>query len=78
MDEYVPMPTSRIYPVKGNTAQLLNEFNLIYDAVELTHLTPPHTPPQTPLQAYLKESNVRSNEINKTKGDKTNTNSLKK
>lgn len=57
LDEYAPVPDARIYPVKVNTAQLLNEFNQVYDAVELTHLTPPetppHTPPQTPLQAYL-------------------------
>lgn len=63
MDEYAPVQDARIYPVKGNTAQLLNEFNQVYDAVELTHLTPPetppHTPPQTPLQAYLHDSKVR-------------------
>lgn len=57
LDEYAPVPDARIYPVKVNTAQLLNEFNQVYDAVELTHLTPPETPPhsptQTPLPAYL-------------------------
>lgn len=63
LDEYAPpVQDARIYPVKGNTAQLLNEFNQVYDAVELTHLTPPETPPhsptQTPLQAYLNDSKV--------------------
>jgi cyclic AMP-dependent transcription factor ATF-4 len=29
-----------------NTEELLMEFEQIYDAVELTHLTPPQTPPQ--------------------------------
>lgn len=32
----------------GQTAQLLREFNSVFDAVELTHLTPPQTPPQSP------------------------------
>lgn len=62
LDEYAPVQSARIYPVKGNTAQLLNEFNQVYDEVELTHLTPPetppHTPPQTPLQAYLDNAKV--------------------
>ncbi|XP_031622840.1 activating transcription factor of chaperone isoform X2 [Contarinia nasturtii] len=60
LDEYAPVQDARICPVKGNTAQLLNEFNQVYDAVELIHLTPPETPPQTPpqtpLQAYLNDS----------------------
>lgn len=64
LDEYVPVQEARVFPVKGNTAQLLNEFNQVYDAVELTHMTPPetppHTPPQTPLQAYLHDSKVNS------------------
>lgn len=49
MEEY-PAPTQgpRIHPVKAeNTAQLLKEFNNVYDKVELTHLTPPQTPPQS-------------------------------
>lgn len=61
MDEYVPVQDARICPVKGNTAQLLNEFNQVYDAVELTHLTPPETPPHSPpqtLQIYLNQSKV--------------------
>ena len=38
-----------IQPVKvEQTAQLLREFNSVYDAVELTHLTPPQTPPESP------------------------------
>jgi len=62
LDEYVTTPDARIYPVRSiaNTADLLNEFNQVYEDVELTHLTPPetppHTPPQTPLQAYLNDS----------------------
>lgn len=36
-------------PIKiEQTAQLLREFNSVFDAVELTHLTPPQTPPQSP------------------------------
>jgi len=62
LDEYAPIPDARIYPVRStaNTADLLNEFNQVYDTVELHHLTPPetppHTPPQTPLQAYQNDS----------------------
>lgn len=64
VDEYVPVQDGRICPVKGNTAQLLNEFNQVYDAVELTHLTPPETPPHSPpqatLQGYLNPSKVNA------------------
>lgn len=36
-------------PIKvEHTAQLLREFDSVFDAVELTHLTPPQTPPQSP------------------------------
>lgn len=69
LDEYVTTPDARIYPVRStaNTADLLNEFNQVYD--ELTHLTPPetppHTPPQTPLQAYLNDSKVNSKQKSK-------------
>ncbi|XP_055299067.1 activating transcription factor of chaperone [Sitodiplosis mosellana] len=56
LDEYAPVQDARIYPVKVNTAQLLNEFNQVYDAVELTHLTPPETPPQTPPQTPLQST----------------------
>lgn len=63
LDECVPIPDARISPVRPiATAELLNEFNQVYDTIELTHLTPPetppHTPPQTPLQAYLNDSQV--------------------
>lgn len=34
------------HPIK--TAQLLREFDSVFDAVELTHLTPPQTPPESP------------------------------
>ena len=65
LDEYAPTQDARIYPVKGNTAQLLNEFNQVYDAVELTHLTPPetppHTPPQTPLQPIYLNNDSKVN-----------------
>jgi len=60
LDEYTLDSNARVYPVKGNTAQLLNEFNRIYNTVELTHLTPletpPQTPPQSPEQIYLDDS----------------------
>lgn len=62
MDEYVPVQAARIYPVKVNTNQLINEFNQVLDSVELTHLTPPetppHTPPQAPYEACLQDSKV--------------------
>lgn len=49
MDNYSVEPTIPI-PVQHiktqNTDELLSEFEAIYDAVELTHLTPPQTPPQ--------------------------------
>lgn len=53
LDDY-PAP-SRIQPVKvEHTAQLLREFDSVFDAVELTHLTPPQTPPQSPIIQTLK------------------------
>lgn len=55
LEEYQAIPDARIQPVKGNTEQLLNEFNIVYNSVEYTHLTPPQTPPQ----AYFNDSKVR-------------------
>lgn len=48
LEEYpAPVEPLRIVPVKPeNTNQLLMEFQSVYDAVELIHLTPPQTPPQ--------------------------------
>jgi cyclic AMP-dependent transcription factor ATF-4 len=44
-EDYCPEPTG-FYPIKQtNTAELLREFESVYDAVEYTHLTPPQTPP---------------------------------
>lgn len=40
------------------TAQLLQEFNSVFDAVELTHLTPPQTPPQSPQLETFTDLNV--------------------
>lgn len=57
LDEPISLPISAEYslplqqrhPLKTvQTAQLLQEFNSVFDAVELTHLTPPQTPPASP------------------------------
>lgn len=43
-----PVATNQ-QPVKvEQTAQLIREFDSVFEVVELTHLTPPQTPPQTP------------------------------
>ncbi|XP_055710335.1 activating transcription factor of chaperone isoform X2 [Phlebotomus papatasi] len=47
LDEYPPPPLEPIAVKKHDTQELLQEFESVYDAVELTHLTPPQTPPQT-------------------------------
>ncbi|XP_059617271.1 activating transcription factor of chaperone isoform X2 [Phlebotomus argentipes] len=47
IDEYPPPPLEPIAVKKQDTQELLQEFEIVYDAVELTHLTPPQTPPQT-------------------------------
>jgi len=42
-------PSQQRHPLKvEETAQLLQEFDSVFDAVELTHLTPPQTPPESP------------------------------
>lgn len=49
LDNYSVEPTIPIvvqHIKTQNTDELLSEFEAIYDAVELTHLTPPQTPPQ--------------------------------
>lgn len=49
MDNYSVEPTIPIVVQQikiQNTDELLSEFEAVYDAVELTHLTPPQTPPQ--------------------------------
>lgn len=62
LDEYAiqTIHDARVQTVKANTAQLLNEFNHVYNSVEFTHLTPPQTPPQispeTSPRAYLDDS----------------------
>lgn len=57
LDEPITLPTLTDYihpsqerhPLKvEQTAQLLREFDSIFDGVELTHLTPPQTPPTSP------------------------------
>lgn len=48
LEEYIH-PSQHRPPVKvEQTAQLLREFDSVFDAVELTHLTPPQTPPESP------------------------------
>ncbi|GAB0092278.1 hypothetical protein DMENIID0001_072680 [Sergentomyia squamirostris] len=47
LDEYPPPPFEPVAVKKHDTQELLQEFESVYDAVELTHLTPPQTPPQT-------------------------------
>ncbi|XP_055681669.1 activating transcription factor of chaperone isoform X2 [Lutzomyia longipalpis] len=47
LEEYPPAPMEPIAVKKQDTQELLQEFESVYDAVELTHLTPPQTPPQT-------------------------------
>jgi len=64
LDETITLPTLADYihppqqrqPLKiEQTAQLLREFDSIFDAVELTHLTPPQTPPESPQAEHLND-----------------------
>jgi cyclic AMP-dependent transcription factor ATF-4 len=55
LEETITLPSLADYihpqrqPLKvEQTAQLLHEFDSVFDAVELTHLTPPQTPPESP------------------------------
>jgi len=49
-------PPQQRQPFKiEQTAQLLREFDSVFDAVELTHLTPPQTPPQSPQAEHLSD-----------------------
>lgn len=44
-----PPAATNQQPVKvEQTAQLIREFDSVFEVVELTHLTPPQTPPQSP------------------------------
>jgi len=55
LEEYIHPPQQR-QPLKiEHTAQLLREFDSVFDAVELTHLTPPQTPPQSPQTENLND-----------------------
>uniref|UniRef100_A0A1L8DIS2 Putative activating transcription factor n=1 Tax=Nyssomyia neivai TaxID=330878 RepID=A0A1L8DIS2_9DIPT len=47
LDDFPPPPMEPMAVKKQDTQELLQEFESVYDAVELTHLTPPQTPPQT-------------------------------
>lgn len=51
MDVYSeePLAANAQLPIKvEQTAQLIREFDSVFEVVELTHLTPPQTPPQSP------------------------------
>lgn len=56
--EKQPQPLSHVQlPIKvEHTAQLIREFDSVYEVVELTHLTPPQTPPHSPTQPQLNDS----------------------
>lgn len=68
VDECMQSIDARVYSTKANTAQLLSEFNEVYDAVGSIHLTPPQTPPESPhtppLQANLCKPNVSESLVN--------------
>lgn len=76
IDEGALILDARVYPVKGNTVQLLNEFKQVYDAVEFTHLTPPETPPQTPPQTPLQSYLIDSAQVRTLKGFTTSVKSI--
>lgn len=61
----LPMPVEYNHPLQlrqplkiDQTAQLMQEFNSVLDAVELTHLTPPQTPPESPQIENLNDSKL--------------------
>lgn len=53
--EYIHPPQQRQTLKVEHTAQLLREFDSVFDAVELTHLTPPQTPPESPQTENLND-----------------------
>lgn len=47
-EQQLPAANAQL-PIKvEHTAQLIREFDSVFEVVELTHLTPPQTPPQSP------------------------------
>lgn len=61
-DGYTVMESA---PSASKTQELLMEFDSIYDAVELEHLTPPQTPPEQKFLGFAEESQQFSQSIPK-------------
>jgi len=66
LDETITLPSLADYihplqqrqPKIEQTAQLIREFDSVFDAVEFTHLTPPQTPPDSPPAKHLSDLKI--------------------